>query len=87
MRGKRSGTTIEVAVANCGDSAFNTSVGVFGFGPHFCPGNMLARLESELLVDALLDRVPGLKLAVPPGQVPFKKGALIRGPEALPVTW
>jgi biflaviolin synthase len=59
----------------------------FGFGPHFCPGNMLARLESELLVDALLDRVPGLKLAVPPDRVPFKKGALIRGPEALPVTW
>ncbi|MCT9076124.1 cytochrome P450 [Streptomyces fulvoviolaceus] len=59
----------------------------FGFGPHFCPGNMLARLESELLVDALLDRVPGLRLAVPPEEVPFKKGALIRGPEALPVTW
>ncbi|MFI6654372.1 cytochrome P450 [Streptomyces sp. NPDC050523] len=59
----------------------------FGFGPHFCPGNMLARLESELLVDALLDRMPGLRLAVPPDQVPFKKGALIRGPEALPVTW
>lgn len=59
----------------------------FGFGPHFCPGNMLARLESELLVDALLDRVPGLRLAVPPERVPFKKGALIRGPEALPVTW
>lgn len=59
----------------------------FGFGPHYCPGGMLARLESELLVDALLDRVPGLKLAVPPDQVPFRKGALIRGPEALPVTW
>jgi biflaviolin synthase len=59
----------------------------FGFGPHFCPGNMLARLESELLVDALLERVPGLRLAVPPEQVPFKKGALIRGPESLPVTW
>ncbi|MCI3245056.1 cytochrome P450 [Streptomyces spinosisporus] len=59
----------------------------FGFGPHFCPGNMLARLESELLVDALLERVPGLRLAVPPDQVPFKKGALIRGPESLPVTW
>ncbi|MFG2125597.1 cytochrome P450 [Streptomyces sp. NPDC048710] len=59
----------------------------FGFGPHYCPGGMLARLESELLVDALLDRVPGLRLAVPPGQVPFRKGALIRGPEALPVTW
>ena len=59
----------------------------FGFGPHYCPGGMLARLESQLLVDALLDRIPALKLAVPPGQVPFKKGALIRGPEALPVTW
>ncbi|WP_210586089.1 cytochrome P450 [Streptomyces sp. GESEQ-35] len=59
----------------------------FGFGPHYCPGGMLARLESQLLVDALLDRLPGLKLAVPPREVPFKKGALIRGPEALPVTW
>jgi biflaviolin synthase len=59
----------------------------FGHGPHYCPGGMLARLESELLVDALLDRVPGLRLAVPPDQVPFRKGALIRGPEALPVTW
>ncbi|GAV40614.1 cytochrome P450 [Streptomyces acidiscabies] len=59
----------------------------FGFGPHFCPGNMLARMEEELLVDALLDRLPGLKLAVPADQVPFRKGALIRGPESLPVTW
>jgi biflaviolin synthase len=59
----------------------------FGFGPHFCPGNMLARLESELLVGTLLERVPGLRLAVQPDQVPFKKGALIRGPESLPVTW
>lgn len=59
----------------------------FGFGPHFCPGNMLARLEEELLLDAVLDRLPGLRLAVPADQVPFKKGALIRGPESLPVTW
>ncbi|GGJ39095.1 cytochrome P450 [Streptomyces brasiliensis] len=59
----------------------------FGFGPHYCPGGMLARLEAELLLDALLDRVPGLRLAVPPEQVPFRKGALIRGPESLPVTW
>ncbi|MFI9172621.1 cytochrome P450 [Streptomyces lincolnensis] len=59
----------------------------FGFGPHYCPGGMLARLESGLLVDTLLDRVPDLRLAVPPEQVPFKKGALIRGPEALPVIW
>jgi biflaviolin synthase len=59
----------------------------FGFGPHYCPGGRLARMESELLVDALLDRFPRLRLAVPPGRVAFRKGALIRGPEALPVTW
>ncbi|MER7920120.1 MULTISPECIES: cytochrome P450 [unclassified Streptomyces] len=59
----------------------------FGFGPHYCPGGQLARLESELLVDALLDRIPNLQLAVPAEEVPFKKGALIRGPEALPVMW
>ncbi|MDL2078154.1 cytochrome P450 [Streptomyces sp. GXMU-J15] len=59
----------------------------FGFGPHYCPGGMLARMEEQLLVDALLDRLPRLRLAVPPEKVPFRKGALIRGPEALPVTW
>ncbi|MFE9609552.1 cytochrome P450 [Streptomyces sp. NPDC006012] len=59
----------------------------FGSGPHYCPGGLLARLESELLVDVLLDRVPSLRLAVEPDRVPFRKGALIRGPEALPVTW
>ncbi|MGW0084667.1 cytochrome P450 [Streptomyces sp. NPDC003393] len=59
----------------------------FGFGPHYCPGGQLARMEAQLLVDALLDRLPGLRLAVPPDQVPFRKSALIRGPEALPVTW
>ncbi|MFG3498819.1 cytochrome P450 [Streptomyces sp. NPDC047928] len=59
----------------------------FGHGPHFCVGAMLARLESELLVSALVDRFPGLRLAVPAAEVPFRRGALIRGPESLPVTW
>lgn len=59
----------------------------FGFGPHYCVGGMLARLESELLVGAMLDRFTDLRLAVEPEDVPFRKGALIRGPEAMPVTW
>nr|WP_107421084.1 cytochrome P450 [Streptomyces sp. CB03234] len=59
----------------------------FGYGPHFCVGAMLARMESELLVDAFADRFPGLRLAVPVHAVPFRRGALIRGPQSLPVTW
>ncbi|MFH9006186.1 hypothetical protein ACH4E5_23495 [Streptomyces afghaniensis] len=59
----------------------------FDLGPHYRPGGTLARLVSELLMDALLDGVPGLRLAVPAEEVPFKKGALIREPETLPVTW
>ncbi|MEU7065468.1 cytochrome P450 [Streptomyces sp. NPDC046161] len=59
----------------------------FGYGPHFCPGNMLARMESELLVNALLDRFPDPRFAVPVAELGWRPGALIRGPEALPVTW
>ncbi|WP_189534148.1 cytochrome P450 [Streptomyces roseolilacinus] len=68
------------------DRAPNPHV-AFGYGPHFCVGAMLARLESELLVDALADRFPGLRLAVPAEEVRFRRGALIRGPESMPVTW
>ncbi|MFB7056360.1 cytochrome P450 [Streptomyces vinaceus] len=59
----------------------------FGYGPHFCPGNMLARLESELMVDALLDRFTDLRFSVPVNELRWRPGALIRGPEGLPVTW
>jgi biflaviolin synthase len=59
----------------------------FGHGPHYCPGGILARMEAELLVQVLLDRLPGLRLAVRPDEVPWRSGALIRGPEALPVAW
>ncbi|MET9429699.1 MULTISPECIES: cytochrome P450 [unclassified Streptomyces] len=59
----------------------------FGYGPHYCVGAMLARLETELLVDAMADRFPGLRFAVPVEQLRFRRGALIRGPESLPVAW
>ncbi|MGW6544983.1 hypothetical protein ACWGBH_19320 [Streptomyces massasporeus] len=45
------------------------------------------RMEAELLVDALLDGVPGLRLAVPAEDVRFRKGTRMCGPVALPVTW
>ncbi|MDI3404476.1 cytochrome P450 [Streptomyces cavernicola] len=59
----------------------------FGYGPHYCPGAVLARLESELLMDALLDRFPDLRFSVSTDELRWRPGALIRGPEGLPVTW
>ncbi|MCX4910710.1 cytochrome P450 [Streptomyces sp. NBC_00878] len=59
----------------------------FGHGPHSCVGGMLARMEQELIVNTLFDRIPTLRLSVSADEVPWRRGALIRGPEALPVTW
>ncbi|MGW2486336.1 cytochrome P450 [Streptomyces sp. NPDC001606] len=59
----------------------------FGNGPHHCTGAVLARLQLELLVDTVLDRLPGLRLAVPPQEVRWRHRTMIRGPLTLPVTW
>lgn len=59
----------------------------FGHGPHYCVGALLARMETELLVSAFLDRFPRLRFAVPVTELRWQRGVLIRGPEALPVTW
>ncbi|WP_316766588.1 cytochrome P450 [Streptomyces sasae] len=59
----------------------------FGNGPHYCTGAVLARLQTELLVDTLLDRLPGLRLAVPAEEVEWRRKTMVRGPLTLPVTW
>ncbi|MDF3301773.1 cytochrome P450 [Streptomyces tropicalis] len=59
----------------------------FGNGPHYCTGAVVARLQTELLVGTLLDRLPGLRLAVPADQVAWRRSTMIRGPETLPVRW
>ncbi len=59
----------------------------FGHGPHHCPAATLARMESEIILTSLWDRFPGLRLAVPVAELRWQRGALIRGPEALPVQW
>ena len=59
----------------------------FGHGVHHCLGAQLARLELQVAVGTVLRRLPGLRFAVPVEEVPFKEGRLIRGLQALPVTW
>ncbi|MFD8432333.1 cytochrome P450 [Streptomyces coelicoflavus] len=59
----------------------------YGNGHHFCTGAVLARMQTELLVDTLLDRLPGLRLAAPADQVAWRRKTMIRGPRTLPCTW
>ncbi|MEU5096484.1 cytochrome P450 [Streptomyces sp. NPDC020996] len=59
----------------------------FGFGIHQCLGQNLARAEMEIAFGALLARLPGLSLAAPPEEIPFKPGDTIQGMLELPVTW
>lgn len=58
----------------------------FGFGPHFCLGAALARLELKVMFSELLDRLPDLELAADE-PLPFRASNFITGPEAMPVTF
>jgi cytochrome P450 len=59
----------------------------FGFGAHQCLGQNLARMELQIVFDTLLRRVPGLRLAAPVDELPFKDDAAVYGLYELPVTW
>ncbi|MDX2644709.1 cytochrome P450 [Streptomyces sp. PA03-1a] len=58
----------------------------FGHGIHYCLGAPLARLEGRIAIGTALRRLPGLALAVPPGELRWRPRVL-RGPSRLPVTF
>ncbi len=56
----------------------------FGWGPHICLGMHLARMETAVALNALLDRLPNLRLDDDYEQ-PFVQGTAFRSPPALHV--
>lgn len=59
----------------------------FGHGIHRCIGAELARIELRAAYPALARRFPDLALAIPPGDLAFRKMSLVYGLESLPVTF
>ncbi|MDC0720245.1 cytochrome P450 family protein [Nannocystis bainbridge] len=57
----------------------------FGFGAHYCLGAPLARVEARVAIPALLQRFPGLRLAVPADQVRWRANMGLRGLASLPL--
>jgi cytochrome P450 len=63
----------------------NPHVG-FGYGIHHCLGAQLARLELQVAVSVLLDRLPGLQFAASEVELSWRTGNALRGLVALPIT-
>jgi len=60
----------------------------FSHGPHHCLGQSLARVEIQVALTRLLERFPGLRLAVPFEEVTFRPPTIgLAGVESLPVSW
>ena len=59
----------------------------FGHGPHFCLGASLARLEGQIAISTLIQRLPNLRLSVAPDQLRWRGTFVLRGLEALPVSF
>ncbi len=57
----------------------------FAHGPHFCLGAHLARLEAQVAVETLLDRLSGLRMD--PRYPAMPRGLVFRKPPELRVYW
>ena len=58
----------------------------FASGVHMCLGIHLARMETTVVMNAVLDRLPDLRID-PDAEPPYITGMIFRAPPALPVVW
>lgn len=58
----------------------------FGFGIHYCLGNMLAKLQAKIALEELSTALPGLELE-DPESITYRKNISFRVPEFVNVSW
>jgi cytochrome P450 len=59
----------------------------FGLGAHYCLGAPLSRLEGQIAINTLVRRMPNLHLSIAPDHIRWRGGIILRGLEALPVSF
>lgn len=58
----------------------------FGFGIHYCIGNILGKLQTRVALEQLISKLPSLRLEGD-GNVEFGDNLSFRVPTTVPVTW
>jgi cytochrome P450 len=58
----------------------------FGFGPHMCIGQFVAKLELNVAINGILDLFPNVRLD-PACPAPKIEGAHLRGAKSVHVIW
>ena len=59
----------------------------FGKGAHYCLGAPLARLETEIALNILLERLPNIQMRIPFSDLRWRLSPGFRTLETLPVHW
>jgi cytochrome P450 len=59
----------------------------FGYGIHQCLGQLLSRVEMQIVHDRIWKRIPSLSLAVPFSELVFQEESSAFALQSLPVTW
>ncbi|MGP6204669.1 cytochrome P450 [Microbacterium sp. F2] len=58
----------------------------FGYGIHYCLGNMLAKLQDRIVLEETIAAVPSLRLRED-AEIGFRENLSFRVPTSVPVTW